>query len=39
MANNKYAIEFEVEEQEYVMLEPGEYQFTIDSVDYGDYNG
>lgn len=39
MANNKYAIEFEVEEQEYVLLEPGEYQFTIDSVDYGDYNG
>lgn len=39
MANSKYTMTFEVEEQEYVLLEPGEYEFTVDSVDYGDYNG
>ena len=39
MANNKYVMEFEVEEQEYVLLQPGVYQFTVDSVEYGDYNG
>ena len=39
MANSKYAMEFEVEDQEYVLLKPGEYDFVVDSVDYGDYNG
>jgi len=39
MANSKYTMTFEVEEQGYVLLPPGEYDFTIDSVDYGDYNG
>ena len=39
MANSKYNMEFDVEEQEYVLLEPGEYEFTVDSVEYGDYNG
>ena len=39
MANSKYTMEFDVEEQEYVLLEPGEYEFTVDSVEYGDYNG
>lgn len=39
MANSKYVMEFEVEDQEYVLLTPGEYEFTVDSVEYGDYNG
>ena len=39
MANNKYTMTFEVEEQEYVLLEPGEYEFVIDSIDYDDHNG
>lgn len=39
MANSKYVMEFEVEDQEYVLLAPGEYEFTVDSVEYGDYNG
>lgn len=39
MANSKYNMTFEVEEQEYILLNPGEYEFTIDSVDFGDYNG
>ena len=39
MANSKYSMTFEVPEQEYVLLAPGEYEFTVDSVDYGDYNG
>lgn len=39
MANSKYVMEFEVEDSEYVLLTPGEYEFTVDSVDYGDYNG
>mgnify|MGYP003301278735 CR=1 FL=1 len=30
---------FDNEETEYVLLAPGEYQFTVDSVDFGDYNG
>ena len=39
MANSKYTMTFDVEEQEYVLLPPGEYEFTVDSVEYGDYNG
>lgn len=39
MANDKYTMTFEVESNEYVLLNPGEYQYTVDSVDYGDYNG
>ena len=39
MANSKYAMEFEVVEQEYVLLQPGEYEFTVDSVKFGDFNG
>lgn len=39
MANSKYSMTFEVEDQEYVLLTPGEYEFTVDSVDFGDYNG
>lgn len=39
MADSKYTMTFEVEEQEYVLLEPGEYKFTVDSIDYGDFNG
>jgi len=39
MANSKYSMTFDVPEQEYVLLAPGEYDFTVDSVDYGDYNG
>lgn len=39
MANNKYVMEFDIEDQEYVLLAPGEYEFTVDSVEYGDYNG
>ena len=39
MADSKYTMTFEVEESEYVLLTPGEYQFTVDSVEYGDYNG
>ena len=39
MTNSKYVMEFEIEEQEYVLLQPGEYQFAVDSVEYGDYNG
>lgn len=39
MANSKYDMTFEIEEQEYVLLNPGEYDFTIDYVKYGDYNG
>lgn len=39
MADSKYTMEFEVEEQEYALLTPGEYEFTVDSVDYGDFNG
>ena len=39
MANSKYVMEFEIEDQEYVLLQPGVYQFTVDSVEYGDYNG
>ena len=39
MTNNKYVMEFELEDQEYVLLTPGEYEFTVDSVEYGDYNG
>jgi hypothetical protein len=30
---------FDVEEQEYILLEPGEYQFTVDDVEYDDHNG
>lgn len=39
MASSKYTMTFDVEEQEYILLAPGEYEFTIDSVNYGDYNG
>lgn len=39
MANSKYNMTFEVEDNEYVLLAPGEYPFTVDSVDFGDYNG
>ena len=39
MANSKYSMTFEVEDNEYVLLAPGEYAFMVDSVDFGDYNG
>jgi len=39
MADSKYTMTFDIEEQEYVLLAPGEYEFTVDSVDFGDYNG
>lgn len=39
MADSKYTMTFDIEEQEYVLLAPGEYEFTVDSVDYDDYNG
>lgn len=39
MANNKYVMTFDVEEQEYVLLEPGEYQFKVEDVDFDDHNG
>lgn len=39
MANSKYTMTFDVEEQEYILLEPGEYQFTVDDVEYDDHNG
>lgn len=39
MANSKYSMTFDVEDQEYVLLEPGEYKFTVDSVEYGDFAG
>lgn len=39
MADNKYTMTFDIEEQEYVLLAPGEYEFTVDSVDFGDFNG
>jgi len=37
--DNKYTMTFDIEDQEYVLLEPGEYEFTVDSIDYGDYDG
>ena len=39
MADSKYTMTFDIEEQEYVLLAPGEYEFTVDSVDFGDFNG
>lgn len=39
MTDSKYTMTFDIEEQEYVLLAPGEYEFTVDSVDFGDYNG
>jgi hypothetical protein len=36
---NKYAMTLEVEEQEYVLLEPGEYQFKVDDIEFGEHNG
>lgn len=39
MADSKYSMEFEIEELEYVLLTPGEYEFTVDSVEFGDFNG
>ncbi len=39
MANSKYNQTFEVPEQEYVLLNPGEYTFTVDDIEFGDYNG
>jgi hypothetical protein len=39
MADSKYTMTFDIEEQEYVLLTPGEYEFTVDSVDFGDFNG
>lgn len=39
MADSKYTMTFDIEEQEYVLLAPGEYGFTVDSVDFGDFNG
>lgn len=39
MADSRYSMEFEIEEQEYVLLPPGEYTFTVDKAEYGDYNG
>lgn len=39
MAKNRYNATFDVPEQEYVLLQPGEYDFTVDSIDFDDYNG
>lgn len=39
MADSRYTMTFDVEDKEYVLLNPGEYEFTIDSREYGDFNG
>ena len=41
MTNNKYNQTFDIEdqEQEYVLLQPGEYQFEVTDIEYGDYIG
>lgn len=39
MSNSKYNLSFDVEEKEYVLLEPGEYPYKIVDVLFGDYNG
>lgn len=36
---NKYTMTLDYEEQEYILLEPGEYPFTVTEIDYDDFNG